>query len=136
MIPRWVELLLFATVALGLLVAFWAGPNLAAAIPAAAIASLGAAAYAGLLLEERVRRVPAPLPVLGGDPVVGLRESFRSGPIGRQSIIQLIATMERSLGSRGSAPITPAEELRLLNGSRAEFRTWVAGRIQRLERET
>jgi hypothetical protein len=127
---------LLAAVPTGLVLALWAGPNLAVALPSAALASLSAATYAGWLLADRVRYPVGPPPVLVGDPVMTLRESFHSGSIGRQTIIQLIATMERNSGELAALSVTPEEEQQLLGGTAKQFRAWVDGRLRRLERET
>lgn len=136
MIPRWVGLPLLGAMVIGLVGAFWAGPNLAVAVPAGGVAALAAGAYVGLLMAERVRFARAPVVPPIGDPVVGLREAFRSGSIGRQKLIQMIATLERSLRERELAPVTPEEEQTLLTGSRSAFHAWADRRLSRLERET
>ena len=136
MIPRWITLGLLGGAAAGLGVALWAGPNVAVAAPAAGAAALAAGGYAAAVLAERVRFPRRPDEPLAGDPIVGLRDAFRSGAIGRQKIIQTVGTMERALLPRESAPVSPDEERRLLTGTSAEFHAWVEERVRHLERET
>jgi hypothetical protein len=136
MIPRWVSILALTVVSVGAVVTLWAGPNLATAVPVAGFTALVASGYVGGLLYYRVRW-PRPAPAsISGDPIIGLREAFGSGPIGRQKIILMVTTLERSLGEHRAEPVAPEEEHRLLSASRGEFHRWVDGRLRRLESDT
>lgn len=102
-----------------------------------AVAALGLATLlVALTLGERVHRrawVPA---VPDADPLVLVREGFRSGPLGRQALVAAIAGLERSFGGSAARPVTPEEERRLRSASPEEFREWVRGRLEALEAAT
>lgn len=136
MIPGWASAVAIAAISGGAVVTVWAGPNEATAVPAAGLTALVASAYVGWLLYDRVRWPRTAPPTISGDPIIGLREAFGSGPIGRQKIILLLTSMERSLGEHHYEPVAPEEERRLLSASGGEFHRWVDERLRQLERET
>lgn len=100
----------------------------------------GAAAVAGVgmvvLLSPAVRRQSSVEGPVVGAPLVLLRESFDSGPIGRQTIVTTVNSLE--LANAGLSPhrMSPDEERRLIAVSATEFRAWLDAHLDRLERET
>ena len=121
---------------MGIGLAVWAGGNVDTAVPAAVLAVGGAAGLAAQELWPRLRRPTTPPTLLVGDPLVGLRDAFRSGQLGRQTIIATIATLHRGLGGGAASPLPLEEERRLLRASSTEFRRWLEGEVTRLERAT
>jgi hypothetical protein len=75
------------------------------------------------------------VPIVGA-PLVLLRESFQSGPMGRQAIVSTVASLEQSRTGGTQARMSPDEERRLVMADPAEFRAWLEAHLERLERET
>jgi hypothetical protein len=89
-----------------------------------------------LLVTPVVRhaRVPQANPV--GSSLVLLRESFRSGPLGRQAIIATVVSLERAGAGGGFGRLSPDEERRLVAADPATFRAWLDERLTTLEEGT
>jgi hypothetical protein len=127
---RW-YLPLIAIVAIGL--AIWAGPNLATAVPAAAVGLIAAS----LLFLDAWSTAGRPIvPALGRrspETVDGIRSAFRSGVMGREKLIDLLDRLDRA----GPTPYLPArrtEEIRaLVRLSPSEFRDYLRQRLDALE---
>ena len=132
-LPRW---LFVVTSVSAVALALWAGGNVDTSVPASVIAIGGAAGLAAQELWPRLRRPTAPPPVPVGDPLVGLRDAFRSGRLGRQTIIASVASLHRGLGGEARVPLSLEEERRLLRAPSAEFRRWLEGEVTRLEKAT
>ncbi|MCI4367645.1 MAG: hypothetical protein L3K08_07835 [Thermoplasmata archaeon] len=132
-LPRWM-LVGISFVGIGL--ALWAGGNVDTAVPAAVLAVAGAAGLAAQELWPRLRRPSAPVPLPVGDPLVGLRDAFRSGRLGRQTIIASVASLHRGLGEGIRGPLSLEEERRLIRASAGEFRRWLEGEVTQLESAT
>lgn len=106
---------------------------------ATALAALGAAlggiGVLVLLSPVTGRAHSAEAPIVGASLVV-LRESFQSGPLGRQAIVSTVASLEQTR-TRGLEPrMSPDEERRLVASPPDEFRAWLDARLEILERET
>jgi hypothetical protein len=100
----------------------------------------GAAGVAGggllvLLLPAIRRRHSAELPLVGA-PLLLLRESFESGPIGRQTIVTTVNSLEQANAGTTPHRMTPDEERHLIAVSPAKFRAWLDEHLERLEQET
>ena len=105
---------------------------------ATGLAALGAgfAAFGGILwVGPTVRHRYAPPPSLAGSTLALLRDSFRTGQLGRQAIVATVVSLERDTGLAREG-MNPEEERRLTRLDAAGFRTWLDGRLERLERET
>jgi len=128
--------LLGAGIAAATGVAVWAGPNAAVAVPAAGLAVAGVALLAALSFVGRLR----PSRTLFRPPeratLVLLREGFRSGPLGRQSIITALGGLDASIRGPRRAPVSMDEESRIREMPSADFRRWVETRLAELERES
>jgi hypothetical protein len=120
-----------AVVATG--IAYWAGPNLVLALPAACLA----VAAAGLLFvgagfdaaERRRTRAPA----RWRPEVFRLRSAIRSGPLGREELVTTLDRVERS-GPSPDLRTRSADEMQaLIRVSPAEFRAYLRARIDDLE---
>lgn len=126
---RW-YLVALALVATGL--AVWAGTNLAAAVPAAVLALTAAA----LLFAEAWTSSGRPTAAAGGRRGRSrdtLRAAFRSGRMGREAVVDLLDRLERA-GPHPELPTRPVEELNALGRlTPAEFRHYVARRLDELE---
>jgi hypothetical protein len=108
------------------------GISTALAALAVAVAGVGVL----VLLSPVVGRshvVDAPLV---GAPLVILRESFESGPIGRQAIVSTVASLEQARTTSVVARMSPDEERRLVAADLPTFRAWLDARLEQLERET
>jgi hypothetical protein len=104
---------------------------------AVAAAGTGIAAFGlVLLVAPIVRRPPVRLEAPVGSSLVQLRESFRSGPLGRQAIIATVVTLERAASGEAFGRVTPEEERRLVAADPAEFRAWLDARLASLEKGT
>ena len=113
-----------------------AGPNEATAVAVASLAALTVSGFAGLSMMERTRFRRRTFVLPESDSLVGLRQAFREGPIGRQRIAAAVAELERGgFGRRDSG--TDAEMvLRPERQDAARFRRWVEERVDDLERST
>lgn len=109
-------------------------PELTTALAALAAALAG---FGGvILLAPAVRHPYAPVPPMVGATLVLLRDSFRSGPLGRQAIVATVVSLEHH-GAAAAAPgMNPDEERRLIALDPPAFRAWLDGRLDRLEQET
>jgi hypothetical protein len=114
-------------------VAVWADTNLAVAVPAAGVALIAAAllfldAWAAggrPILRASVRRPPALHD--------SLRVAFRSGRMGRETVVDLLDRLERA-GPNPELPARRPEELAsLARLSPAEFRDYLRQRLDELE---
>jgi len=128
-----VFLCIVAVLATGLAVA--AGSNISLVLPVALIAVVAAA----LLLAgvaARTRWPPnRPLPTLPADPAL-VRSSIGSGPSGRPALVLLLDQLERS-EKNPARPNTTIEELERIRALRPdEFRSYLAARVDFLERDT
>ncbi|MCI4329512.1 MAG: hypothetical protein L3J80_01415 [Thermoplasmata archaeon] len=106
---------------------------------ATALAALGAA-LGGIgvlvLLSPVIGRAHAVEAPMVGAPLVVLRESFQSGPLGRQAIVSTVASLEQTRTRGAEARMSPDEERRLIASPLDEFRAWLDERLDLLERET
>jgi len=129
-------LVVLGTVALvAAIVSIVAGPDFALALFLGGVAALCGGLVAVLVLGGQVRRTVAPDAVLDSEILRSLRDSMTSGPIGRQRVIAAVQSAERA-SSEGFAPIGVDEERRLIELPQNEFRRWLSGELERLERET
>lgn len=127
--------LLVAAIALAAAAAV-ADPNTASELPLAVAAGVALAAFATLSVVGQTRFARAPFVPPVTDPLVALRQAFRSGPLGRQRVVGAILELQReAFGRTGSAAPGGAgprpEEL-----PPPEFRAWVAAQLDELERRT
>jgi hypothetical protein len=99
---------------------------------AAGLAGLGVLVL--LLPVVRVRH--SPVAHLVGAPLVQLRESFESGPIGRQTIVSTVTSLEQAHAGLAVHRMSPDEERRLIAIDVVAFRAWLDDHLDRLERET
>lgn len=125
-----------ALAAVGALLALFAGTNLALALPAAALAIAAAAAGGATALIERVQFPERPAPTVASDSLVPLTEAFRSGTIGRQSVLAAIRSLEREMLGAGAPFLTFEREQELLRAKDEEFRAWANERMGALEAAT
>jgi hypothetical protein len=130
-VPADWPLLAIAVVAGGVAVA--SGRQLEFAVPA----GLVAVAAAGLMFAASMGRVrwrrPAPPRTAPPTATSTLRASFRSGRAGRVSIVLLLDRIERT-GPHPELPArTAAEDARFERMPRAEFRAYVAHRLDEIE---
>ena len=132
--PSLVELALGAGVALAVAVSLWAGPNLASAAPAAAAAIVLAAALVAPGILRRVRPRPASVRITDFDSLVGLRNAFQKGTLGRQEILATLTGLEANLLGARREVVSLEQEERLRRVPSGEFRKWVDGRLDELER--
>ncbi len=122
-----------AVVAAG--VAVWAGDHLELSIPA----SLVAVAAAGFLLADAAARSRAGRVLPRTDRAPGasenLRAAFRSGRYGREQVLATLDRVERHLRPPGP-DARPLEQIeRIVGGTDAEFRAYVAARLAAIERD-
>jgi hypothetical protein len=114
--------------------AVWAGPNLALAIPAAALAVVAAGvafARAGLGARPRTPYHPS-----FGPPreMFHIRSALHSGRLGQEEIVAQLDHMERT-GPTPDLPSRTVPELEsIIRLSPAEFREYLRGRLDDLER--
>lgn len=116
------------------LVAVAAGDALWLALPAAAIAiGLGGSALASVVSSDDGPETPgveSPAPLALG----GAREMFHSGSLGREDLVLALDRLERRR-SRPDLPSRTATEMaRFVRAPEAEFRRYLAGRVEALER--
>lgn len=116
--------------------AVFAGPNEAAAAPAAGGALVALAAAIALLLFPSVRWHAADVAVPVADPLVSLRHAFREGALGRQRIAQAVLELERGSLGRGAASDGDPIALHPEAATPEEFRRWVEERLRRIEAAT
>ena len=64
-----------------------------------------------------------------GAPLVVLRESYQSGPLGRQAIVSTVASLEQTRTRGAEARMSPDEERRLIASPLEEFRAWLDERL-------
>jgi hypothetical protein len=117
-------------------VAVWAGDNTGVAVPAAAAAVLGIALLASMSFAGRIRPTRSTFRPPERATLVLLRESFRSGPLGRQSIITTIGGLDASIRGSRRAVVSMDEESRIREMPPSEFRQWVETRLSELEQES
>ncbi|MCI4368452.1 MAG: hypothetical protein L3K09_02670 [Thermoplasmata archaeon] len=114
-------------------VSLYVGPQGDLAVPAAIVAVLSAAAFASLKLFAGTVRRPLGLAVPESSRLVLLRDAFRSGPFGRQTVVSTLEGLRREMGVRANA-IGPEEARRAVNEMPVhEFREWVGRRLTELE---
>ena len=125
-----------ALIAIGIAIAVAAGSNLAIAIPAGASAVvltmvLGLYSVLAARREERgPRRVP------DSRPVLGIQRALAGDRFQREEIVLLLDHLERS-GPNPTMPSRPRNEIAAIVSMKgSEFRGYVAGRVDRLERES
>jgi hypothetical protein len=95
-----------------------------------------AAAGLALLVAPSVRHRSAPVPDPVGSPLVQLRESFRSGPLGRQALIASVVSLEHRAADGSFGRLSPDEERRLVASPPETFRAWLDARLDALESDT
>lgn len=119
-----------------------AGRNLAVALPAGALAVLLIAIVGVAEIRSRTSPLtpegaePGPSPRherVEGDSLLRLRRAFKSGQIGRASILAALHALEQDLGAGGPAPLSLEDERRALDLSPEEFRQWIDGRLRSIE---
>lgn len=103
----------------------------ALAATGAAVAAFGGFVWVGPTVRHRYPAAPIP----AGSTLTLLRDAFRSGPLGRQAIVATVVSLERDAGIVATG-MGPDEERRLLALPPAEFRSWLDGRLDRMEHET
>jgi hypothetical protein len=129
---RPVALLLTAVAALSGAGAFFTSSDLSTSIPLAALGVAAAAGLAVVVLAGETRFFPATPSVRAGSAPVPLRDAFRTGALGRATIIASLRSLDHSLGD-GREPISPEEEDRLTSAPSEEFLGWVEQQLTRLE---
>ena len=119
-----------------------AGRDLAVALPAGALAVLLITIVGITEIQSRTSPLtpggtesgPSPRHErVEGDSLLRLRRAFKSGPIGRASILAAIHALEQDLGPGGPAPLSLEDERQALNLSPEEFRKWIDGRLRGIE---
>ncbi|MCI4321378.1 MAG: hypothetical protein L3K18_03450 [Thermoplasmata archaeon] len=121
-------------VAAFLAVAATANPGLEVEL---AVSGVALASIAGVLvLSPSVRPRYAPAPQVIGSTLVLLRDSFRSGPLGRQAIVAAVVSLEHRRDPSAAVGMNPDEERRIMTLDAVRFRSWLDERLDRLERET
>lgn len=126
-------------------VAIHAGNNLIVAVPVGAVAVLLVSVVGVVELQSRT----SPLdPTAGGivretardrvetDSMLKLRRSFRTGEIGRSSIMATVRALERDLSPTGRTPLSFDAERQVLDLPPDQFRQWVDDRLHRIEAAT
>jgi hypothetical protein len=129
---RPLALLLTAVAALSGAGAFFTSSDLSTAIP---LAALGVAASSGLavvVLAGETRFFPPSPSVRAASAPVPLRDAFRTGALGRTTIIASLRSLDHSLGA-GREPLSAEEEDRLTSAPSEEFLRWVEQQLTRLE---
>ncbi|MGC2290168.1 MAG: hypothetical protein WA688_09995 [Thermoplasmata archaeon] len=126
-------------------VAVQAGNNLVVAVPAGAAAVVFVSVVGAAELQARSARL---VPVRGGtghqpmrervesDSLLRLRRSFRSGEIGRSSILATVRALERDLSPFGRTPLSLEGERAILDLPPDQFRRWIDDRLRRVEAAT
>jgi hypothetical protein len=117
-------------------VAVLAGPNFGVALFLGGAAALAGGLVAILVLADRVRRTHGPAVVVDSEILLSLRDSLRSGSIGRQRVIAAVQSVDRAAGAEGGVPVGAEEERRIVELPQEAFRAWLAEQLDRLERET
>jgi hypothetical protein len=126
-------------------VAVQAGDNLTLAVPAAAGAVLLVSVAGALEVQARsFRLAAAPRGVIRQahhervefDSLLRLRRAFTSGTIGRSAILATIRALERDLSPAGPTLLSLEEERTILNLPPKQFRSWIDGRLRRIETAT
>jgi hypothetical protein len=114
-------------------IAVWAGPNLALAIPAAAIAVFLAAVLFAFALNDSWGEGARRGPPRARPEVFRLRAALRSGPMGREALVATLDRVERS-GPTPDLPKRTAEEIaQIVDLSPTEFRAYLRSRLDDLE---
>jgi hypothetical protein len=127
--------LLVAAIALAI-AAILADTNTDSAIPLAVAAGLALTGFAALSVVGRTRFVRAPFVPPVTDPLVALRNSFRSGALGRQRIAGAVLELQReTLGRSSGRPADPGAP-RPEDLPPDKFRAWVSAQLDELERAT
>ena len=127
--------LIAATVA-GTALALWASSNVTVGGSAAALAIAAVSLLAFRAIVERVRLPRRPPAVPEYDSMILLRDSFRSGVLGRQAILTTVGGIEARVRGGGRRLLSLEEEERLKGASSEQFRSWVLRRVEELERES
>ena len=118
------------------LIALWAGPNLAIALPAA-VAAIGAAAL--LFAEVGIRASTARRRRVTGDVGVKpeeVRAALQSGPLGRERLVLLLEMLERHAEGPNSASKPPVDRDEIAKMSPQEFRAYLGSHLDDLEART
>lgn len=107
----------------------------ALAVAAATVAVLAAAITVATALGPWQRK-----PVAAGVPGVlsvdSIRAAFRSGPLGRESLVDVLDRLERLI-LRPNLPVrTPEEAGRIVHAPDAEFLRYLASRLDEIEGST
>jgi hypothetical protein len=132
---RGLAVLLAAFAVLGAVVAFLTSSELSAAVPAAVLAMAAASGAAAVVLAGSTRFRAPPDPPRLQDAPVELLDAFRSGRLGRVTLIGALRRLDRAFDEhRGSLSVT--EEERLLAAPANEFLGWVEAELDRLESST
>ena len=131
-----VEWIGLGLVLVGVPLAFWTGPDLTVALPAAGMAVVGAVLLIGAGLVERVKRPKLRIDVPVSSGLLTLRGAWSSGVLGRKEILATLRGLHRELRGTEIGVRTLEEETRLLNASPKRFREWVAAEVALLEEET
>ena len=123
-------------------VAILDGGHLAVTVPAGAVAVLLVSIVGAVELKARYLGSDSHPAGLGrpgipnrmeSDPLLRLRRAFRTGDMGRSTILATIHALERDLEPTGLTPLSVEEERAALGLSAEKFRTWVDERLQRIE---
>ncbi len=132
LLPGWGWAILAA---LATTVAILGRDSAALAVAAATVAVLAAAVTVATALgpwqpRAAVARVPALL------SVDSIRAAFRSGPLGRESLVDVLDRLERLI-LRPNLPVrTPEEAGRIVHAPEAEFLRYLASRLDEIEGST
>ena len=116
--------------------AIWAGPNVAVAEPAAAVAVLLGAAWMALEILPRLRRLAPASDPARFERLDSPGEIFVDGAMGRQTIIATINGLESEVFGAHRVPLSLDDEIRLSRAPQREFRAWVDARLTELEAAT
>jgi hypothetical protein len=124
---------LIAAAVLASAAAVAAGSNLDGATFFALIALIFAGAATALSLRPYRRPSPSSAASPESDSLTILRESFRSGQLGRRNILTTLRGLERDLAGDRRAPPSLDEERALMDATADAFRRWVDERLSELE---
>ncbi|MCI4363091.1 MAG: hypothetical protein L3K13_02130 [Thermoplasmata archaeon] len=132
MSARPIALLLAAVAALAGTGAFFSSAQLSLAIPLAALGVAAASGLAIVVLASETRFFPPASAPRAEHAPVPLRDAFRTGALGRSTIIATLRSLDHSFGA-AHEPMSAEEEERLVAAPREEFLRWVEQQLGRLE---
>ncbi|MCI4346067.1 MAG: hypothetical protein L3K07_04870 [Thermoplasmata archaeon] len=132
---RPIALLLAVVAALAGTWAFFSSSNLSTAIPLAALGVAAASGLAIVVLAGETRFFPTESAPRAQYVPVALRDAFRTGALGRATIIATLRGLDHAFGA-AREPMSAEEEERLIGASSEVFLGWVEEQLVRLEAGT